>query len=871
MKRFHHQLLVLCALVLMFALAASLSPAAYAEYPHMRGNKGLKADREATQPAAAPAAETPVDIPDDHEIIAPDGPDCFTEPEAEKPDSIADPADDGPDGLMDPADTEQEDISALSEEEPDPDAGYDNNLDDLDIEEILRANTYENVMKNHSAFTVKTVTNPDIEGYGRDGFYCGTDRYNYYEYDTEAETNGIAAILVTEQNSYRLIRFADGETGFYVEWIADPMRADEMNKLAESCMSLDAEAFLREIIIDVQESGEGTLVITTADDTSALIQSAVQLPEDWENGIILRTYELDSETLEIRSLAEVLMTVEDEKIPLLVQTVGYQEEQQDSLQLMLEKAGSYEEGRFEDPCEISVIYDPGTEKESVCSITIEKGDSLIPVFLDGYELYENEAQEFLYMGVDGLDDMKIYAFPLTQDEPVPEPGPYSEDNAAEFPVDSVQPEEAVPGQGSDDEMPEPVLSPSTPADEELTDTVGPDEMFLFAAGPASPAEEAELSPEPEEMMMFASGPAGLADEKVIADNEAEEPVGMLPASSAKSDDPAAEEKESDENPADPVDMEEIMPDGIVSPNPAASEPGEPFSAEEDFMPVGPAAEEDFSALMKDLYLANKLDLIFLNHKSVEYFCTYDFEAAQGYTGYTYETPGMAYSEDADFAAYATDTVFYRLTMDERGTDLSYVFDFCNDYDPYLNAGYELVPENYEDWWDEEAESVLEYYEEDGILFLTTEKNEQKSREFVEDWLKADYDGEIVTAEITADAKSLEVLRYAYCVEKDGIASTPVVFEVNYDRPMPRTARMLCAFAERDTDWTADITVVMNPGTKDEVSQTMTVPIGSTIACATDVEVHKFADRGCTVPAEDWDGNSSRTFYLMPVTGLSARM
>ena len=289
------------------------------------------------------------------------------------------------------------------------------------------------------------------------------------------------------------------------------------------------------------------------------------------------------------------------------------------------------------------------------------------------------------------------------------------------------------------------------------------------------------------------------------------------------------------------------------------------------MPVGPAAEEDFSALMRDLYFANKLDLIFLNHKSVEYLCTYDFEAAQGYTSYTYETPDMAYNEEADFAAYASNTAFYRLTMDERGTDLSYVFDFCNDYDPYLNAGYELVPENYEDWWDEEAESVLEYYEEDGILFLTTEKNEQKSREFVEDWLNADYDGEIVTAAITADAKSLEVLRYAYCVEKDGIASTPVVFEVNYDRPMPRTARMLCAFAERDTDWTTDITVVMNPGTKDEVSQTMTVPIGSTIACATDVEVQKFADRGCTVPAEDWDGNSSQTFYLMPVTGLSARM
>ena len=60
MKRFHHRLLVLCALVLMFALAASLSPAAYAEYPHLRGNKGLKADTEVTQSAQTPEPEAPV-------------------------------------------------------------------------------------------------------------------------------------------------------------------------------------------------------------------------------------------------------------------------------------------------------------------------------------------------------------------------------------------------------------------------------------------------------------------------------------------------------------------------------------------------------------------------------------------------------------------------------------------------------------------------------------------------------------------------------------------------------------------------------------------------------------------------------------------
>ena len=833
MKRFHHRLLVLCAMVLMFALAASLSPAAYAEYPHLRGNKGLKADTEVTQSAQTPEPEAPVESADDPDVFVLEEPHSAPVPEADEPDVVAGPENVEPEDFAvtvdDPAET-----AATSEDEADPDAEYDNNLDDLDIEEILRANTYESVMKNHSAFTVKTVTNPDIAGYGSDGFYCGTDHYNYYEFDTEAETNGIAAVLVTEQNAYRLIRFADGDTGFYVEWIADPTRVDQINKLSESCMSLDAEAFRREILIDVKDAGEGTLVFTTADDTSALMQGNVQLPEDWKDGIILRTYELDAETLEIRSLAEVLMTVEDEKIPLLVQTVGYQEGKQESQQMMLEKAENYENNRLEEPCEISVFYDPGTEEESACSITLEKGDSVIPVFLDGYELYTDEAQEFLFMGVDGTDDMKIFAFPLTQDDPVSEPSPYPVEEDAELQTGEPMPqEEAIPGPDSAepaDETPEPAFSPASPADEDPADAADPDEVPLLAAGQVDPVEEEmEHSPASDEMRMAAPG------------------IG------------------------EPVDTEQIAQDDLNQPNPDALEPGEPISDEETTLHVGPAVEEDFSALMKELYLANKLDFIFLNHRSVEYLCTYDFEAAQSYTGYTYETADMAYSEDEEFAAYASDSAFYRLTMDERGTDLSYVFDFCNDYDPYRNAGYELVPENFEDWWDEEAESVQECYEKDGILFLTTEKNEQKSREFVEDWLKADFEGEIVTVEIMADAKSREVLRYAYCVEKDGETSTPVAFEVAYDQPMPRTAKMLRAFAERDTDWTADITVVMNPGTKDEVSRTMTVPVGSTVLYATDVEVHKFADRSCTIPAEDWDGETSQTYYLMPVTGLSARM
>ena len=913
MKRFHHQLLVICALVLMFALAASLSPAAYAEYPHRRGNRGLKADDEMTQQARLPESGNPVDSAENSGMPVDDETEGINASSNDKAEEITDPSEDEADSFPILADAVPDGPAASADEEQDPDAQYDNNLDDLDIEEILEANTYESVMGNHSAFTVKTVTNPDVTGYGTDGFYCGTDGYNYYEYETEAGTNATAAILITERNLYRLIRFADGDTGFYVEWDADPTRPGVTNDLAESCMSLDAEAFLREIMIDVEDSAEGTLRFTTADDTSALEQRLVELPEEWEDGIILRTYELDRKSLEIQALSEVLLTADDEEVPLLKQTVCYREEPSETLQMMLDKADCYEEGRFADPCEVTVIYDPGTEEELTCNVTIEKGDSVLPVFLDGYDLYMDEQQRYSYMGVGGSENMTIYAFSSTGSGMDPEFGPWSETEGTDpYSDDAMSLGEAIPGPYAatlDAAEPEALEEPAKTADEAQTFGPGSDEVSMRTPGAGSPAEDELRSvcgsdemlftpgsagdddeksvsaPGAEEIPAFASGPADAADEKTVPLPWANMPGELLPVRSAGPAELAAEELETgiepgapaDEEllsavgPADLADAEDKTPDGGFAPETEEEEPGGPLTDGSDALPVGPVTDEDFSALMKDLYIANKLDLIFLNHKSVEYLCTYDFDAAQGYSGYTYETAGMAYYEDPDSAAYASDSAFYRLTMDERGTDLSYVFDFCNDYDPHLNAGYELVPETFEDWWDAEAESVTECYVEDGFLFLRTEMNEQKSREFLEDWLKADFDGEIVTTEIKADAESREVLRFAYHVEKNGEESTPVLFEVAYDQPMPRTARMLRAIAERDTDWTATITVVMNPGTKDEASQTMTVPVGSTVAYATDAEVHMFEDRNCTLPADNWDGKTSQTYYLMPVSGLSAKM
>ena len=225
---------------------------------------------------------------------------------------------------------------------------------------------------------------------------------------------------------------------------------------------------------------------------------------------------------------------------------------------------------------------------------------------------------------------------------------------------------------------------------------------------------------------------------------------------------------------------------------------------------------------------------------------------------------MAYSETRDAAFYATKDSFYQLWLDDASSELYYTFDFINGYDPHRNAGYQIVPATSEEWWNPENETPVDAYRSDDVLYLESVYDENMSRAFIRQWTKDDYDGQTVSAVLAADPDSYELLALIYTVtDRDGqITGSPLIFSVEYDADEPRACRNMRAIAERSAESTADLTLVLNPGTEGEVTESMTVPVGSTVIYVTDSDSSLYEDTGCTVPAGRWDKSSSMTWYLV---------
>jgi hypothetical protein len=76
-----------------------------------------------------------------------------------------------------------------------------------------------------------------------------------------------------------------------------------------------------------------------------------------------------------------------------------------------------------------------------------------------------------------------------------------------------------------------------------------------------------------------------------------------------------------------------------------------------------------------------------------------------------------------------------------------------------------------------------------------------------------------------------------------------------------------AAAERSAELTADLTIVMNPGTDREVTESMTVPVGSTVIYVTNEDTTLYEDAECTVPAARWDKLSDMTWYLVTAEAM----
>ena len=520
---------------------------------------------------------------------------------------------------------------------------------------------------------------PDWDGY---------DRMGGFDYMPQM------AVLSIGQNLYQLERYKDGTTAFASSWAAFPDGASEP-AAEEAPRRLMFDSPLLELT-DVRRASNGLLAVTlqespfafeetdpffsdeawTFDDEILNAADSWAFPADWafaaadrgcsgccctcggcgcgcrdgaamnagpmnadpvnassENAGVRWVCYLDPATLEVQLVEAEEVSPDGSILPLYSQTVFYTEPESGLYHDLLEKAAVYEAQAFADPRTVTVVYDPGTERETVVSAACEKGDFLSTTFMAGYLLYEDAEGTVPFLGNSDPDkDVTIYAI-------------YDDgSDSTWYTPDAVPADDGGFDAQPADALPDDALPPEVGGDPEAE---GP-----FEAGPA-----AAPSVEPGSVL--------------IVETEAEDPGVVI------------------------VEPDADQP-GVVILNPAADT--EEDASQEAVILLEEEETLDYAEVSERVYEANKLDAIFANHGSVQYCLTFDKDQRPDMPCFIYETPDMAYSEDRDAAFYADRAGFYQMWTDGAWSDLYYTFDFVNGFDPHLNAGYQIMPESPEEWW-----------------------------------------------------------------------------------------------------------------------------------------------------------------------------
>ena len=805
--RISHSAFLLCAMLLITALLAGISPASYAApiqrdaFAHM--DRTLPVGGTADEKAPAPVEDgVPVDAADadagekplnerllKDELLKEETAEAAAE-EALPEEVVTEPVSE--DALPEDAVTEPAEEETLPEQDDTLVTGT------VSIEDILKANDYYLLMDQFGGYGILTNVEPEFSwGFennlcyvtdsqvyfeyppvkeneiacfyddfyacddpsaGNDNYWDGFDwnrfdwdnfdweNFDWKNYDWRGFLHGVlnaeaaehgddlnrdddivtvgemfwedptTAILFTAKNRYEMNWYSQENSDFSIDWYAYPGEETDID-----LWTIAPQLNLGYLEITDVRMEDGLLVVTMlADEENLPLEIRF---EGLQGGQRRETYYLDADTGLIQNIAIDEVYPDGKELPLYTQTFFYEAPDSEVYDAMTRKAAAYEREEFENPRTVTVIYDPGTELEETCTRTAEKGDLLYTYFLDGYLMFEDAEGTMPFNGSDGLHDVTIYGIYeddmdwgwgpwIMEDDTVLYDAPFDV-NAGEDTQDAVVPDEAAQAPAAEEEViPKPVFKYEDD----------------FAAAPDEAAE------------------APAAEEEIIP-----KPVFKYENEDACIGNPADQEP----------DTVIVLPEQDDS----AVYYGE-FSSELDFAETSHA-----------LYEANTLDAIFSRHDSVEYWILFDEDKLPStYYDYVYETPDTAYSETKDAAFYADRDSFYQMWIDGSYSDLYYTFDFRNGYDPHLNAGYQLVPADEEEWWNPANEKPVDSYAASGEVCLISEYDEELSRRFVEERLLETYEGQSVTVTVIADAESYEIISLCYeMTDTDGNVSYPMTF------------------------------------------------------------------------------------------------
>ena len=758
------------------------------------------------------------------------------------------------------------------------------------VEALGEANSYEALIRKYGGFAVETTSSPDADGESSYSFFYGTDNYNYYAYTPVMGEDSTLAKLITRADVYSLDQKADGRTEYTIAWDASPNAEENTYDLKATAMALDREALLDYEIDMVVDNGDGTLTVVLVENGPEIISDGTgtdEMPfeptfeepfvsegpdeffgwteesyvpydfeEDWDGA---EEWEAEDDAWHEGDDTAFETPVEwdpdaytwtDEPYTWEAYSGGYRGSQAPYEEPFAAPYGwrnDYTYRWYTDPYAPSsgwqtpadawdyrmdnwditpdAWYDDGFGQDMETFEPFEEA----PEWEDDGNWYDDE--DFWTEGWDA-EGQSVLTFVV---------------DARTLEIRSIR-ESAVLENGREVLCSDQTVSYTTPDSQTLND------MLVM-----SYHYENEDIVNPRTVTVVYD--YGTMDETLVSRTVEKGDLlytSFLPGYLLYSDTVGTPFEGSDGQSdvtifAYPYDKVWAEEERLPFELPAAGEP------------VSDMTELDYDATNYEIYEANKLSRILENHSSVEYRLVFSGEDLPGCPDYVYETADMSYAESPTTAVYVGDGKYYELSDNAAGSNLYYVFDFSNDYDPFLNAGYEIVPEAYEDWWNPDEETAIRCYEENGEIHLISESSPEKSRSFVEDYLQLTYNGEAVTSEAIADAETGELIRFIYRMEKDGVVTQPLTYEVAYDQPVPRACRNLRAAAERDAEQVAVITLIANPGTAEEQVQTKTLPAGSNAVYVADEWMALYEDEACTVPAGQWDKMTDHTYYMIPVS------
>ena len=274
-------------------------------------------------------------------------------------------------------------------------------------------------------------------------------------------------------------------------------------------------------------------------------------------------------------------------------------------------------------------------------------------------------------------------------------------------------------------------------------------------------------------------------------------------------------------------------------------------------------ESEWDEYQEKIFAANQRPAIFRNHKSMTMESDFGIDPGEYKADYNWFAEDVTYYRAPAYEEFSLPDVRFELNGigSEWNPTATYYLDM-------IEGGYQFwpVPENYNDWYDPECETITEMYIQDGKLHMTSVYNEAGTENYYSILLpQVEYTGGTLRYTAVVDAQSLEFLEDSTYIEKDGTSEPLITDTFRYEEPIPSGINVIEGFFERyNINSTVTVTATSNPGTEKEMTKSVTVPANSWVYFYTpDIENPVcYLDYECTQPyTEEWDMMSDLTIYI----------